>query len=103
MTATGLVDSGADVSVMPYRLGLELAADWEAQTTVVRLSGNLADHEARGLIVSATVSDLSPVRLAFAWTQAENVPLILGQVNFFMAFNVCFFRSDGVFEIWPRA
>lgn len=38
-------------------------------------------------------------KLAFAWTQAENVPLILGQTNFFLEFEVCFYRAKGQFEI----
>jgi hypothetical protein len=30
------------------------------------------------------------------------VPLLLGQVNFFMGFNVCFFRARSLFEIRPK-
>jgi hypothetical protein len=47
------------------------------------LTGNLAQYEACPLIVSAKIGKFESVRLAFAWTQAENIPLILGQVNFF--------------------
>jgi len=68
----------------------------------VRLTGNLAQLEARVLIVSAKVAQFAPVRLALAWTQANNIPLILGQVNFFLEFDVCFFRSQSVFEIRPK-
>ena len=57
---------------------------WEQQTTPVQLTGNLANLPAYGLIVTATVARFPPVRLAFAWTLEENVPLILGQVNFFL-------------------
>jgi hypothetical protein len=39
----------------------------------------------------------------FAWTQATTVPLILGQVNFFMEFDVCFYRSRLQFAISPKA
>jgi hypothetical protein len=34
------------------------------------------------LVVTAEVGDFAPVRLAFARTQAENVSLILRQMNF---------------------
>jgi hypothetical protein len=51
------------------------------------------------LIVTGVVSKFAPVRLAFAWTQATEVPLILGQVNFFLEFDVCFFRSQDMFEV----
>ena len=95
----GLVDSGASVNVLPYGIGLEIGAIWEQQTTIIRLSGNLANYEARGLLLDVKIANFSPVNLAFGWTRAENVPLILGQTNFFMEFDVCFYRSQHEFEI----
>lgn len=97
--AHGLLDSGARVSVLPYGLGVRLGAVWEAQTTRVTLAGNLATQEARALLVQARVGNLAPVPLVFAWTRAENVPLLLGQVNFFEEFDVCFHRSRRQFEL----
>jgi hypothetical protein len=41
-------------------------------------------------------------QLAFAWTQADDIPLILGQVNFFMEFDVCFYRAQRAFDVRPR-
>jgi hypothetical protein len=96
---SGLLDTGATVNVLPCDTGRQLGAVWDQQTTPVHLTGNLARFEARVLIVSATVGEFAPVRLAFAWTRANNVPLILGQVNFFLEFDVCFFRSQKAFEV----
>jgi len=79
-----------------------LGAVWEHQTIPVQLSGNLADSDARAIILTGTVDQFSPVRLAFAWTRNNEVPVILGQVNFFMDFDVCFFRSRSIFEIKPK-
>jgi hypothetical protein len=100
--ASGLLDTGADVNVLPYQLGLELGGVWDNQRTSIQLSGNLANYSARGIILEASVANFPSVKLAFAWTQAENVPLILGQVNFFSEFDVCFFRSRSSFEIGLR-
>ena len=100
--AIGLVDSGATVNVLPYRVGLALGALWSAQRATLRLAGNLAYVPAQPLIVSASIADFVPVQLAFAWTQAEDLPLILGQVNFFMGFEVCFFRTHSRFELQKR-
>jgi hypothetical protein len=86
----GLVDTGADVNVLPYQLGVELGAVWSDQTVEMELSGNLANFEARGIVLSASVGHLDTVRLAFARTQNERVPLLLGQVNFLLEFDVCF-------------
>lgn len=102
VTAPGLLDTGAMVNVLPYQVGVDLGAIWEQQTTVLRLTGNLAQLEARALLVSAVVGQFAPVRLAFAWTRATNVPVLLGQVNFFIEFDVCFYRSQLAFEIRPK-
>jgi len=95
----GLLDTGSTVCVLPYRVGLELGAVWEEQTIPLRLKGNLANFEARALLLTAQIGEFAPVNLAFAWTSAEDAPLVLGQTNFFMEFDVCFFRSQNEFEI----
>lgn len=99
VTASGLLDTGASVNVLPYLIGLELGCKWERQTTTLSLTGNLAQYEARVVLVQAILGQFKPVQLVFAWTQATNVPIILGQVNFFMEFDVCFYRSQLQFEI----
>jgi hypothetical protein len=63
------------------------------------LGGNLALLEARGLVISAKVSDFETVRLAFAWSRSNDVPLILGRSNFFSEFDVCFYTSQAFFDI----
>jgi hypothetical protein len=97
-----LLDTGASVSVLPYEVGLQLGAIWENQTLVIPLSGNLAQSEARGLVLSGSIGQFSPVLLAFAWTERPNTPVILGQMNFFAEFNVCFYRHELAFEIRPK-
>ena len=101
--AVGLLDTGAMVNVLPWQLGIDLGAVWDEQTNSLQLTGNLAQYEARVLLVEATIDQFEPVRLAFAWTQAENVPLLLGQVNFFMEFDACFYRSQLAFDVSPKS
>lgn len=102
IVTAGLLDTGAAVNVLPFPIGIELGAVWEQQTTTLQLTGNLAQYEARLLLLIATVEPFSPIRLAFAWSEAENIPLLLGQVNFFLEFNVCFYRSQLAFEVAPK-
>lgn len=97
-----LLDTGASVNVLPYELGLQLGAVWEEQTVPVQLSGNLGRDGARGLVLSGKVAQFSPVLFVFAWTQAKDAPVILGHMNFFAEFNVCFYRHELAFEIQPR-
>jgi hypothetical protein len=102
LATTGLADSGAAINVLPYALGVQLGFDWDQETRSVELSGNLAAVEARVVVLSAVVGSFPPVRLAFAWAQSDAVSVILGQVNFFLEFDVCFFRSLAVFEVRPK-
>jgi Aspartyl protease len=102
LNAKGLLDTGASVNVLPYELGLQLGLIWEDETLSVLLAGNLAHFEACAVVINAQVSSFQMVNLAFAWTQATNVPLILGQANFFFEFDVCFFRARSEFEVCPK-
>ena len=54
------------------------------------------------LLIQARVGEFAPVRLAFAWCRTDEVPLVLGQTNFFMEFDVCFFRSRMEFSVVPN-
>ncbi len=102
LEVTALLDTGASVNVLPYEIGLRLGAIWENQTVSIPLSGNLARSESRGLIVSATIAQFAPVLLGFAWTELRDAPVILGHMNFFAEFNVCFYRHELAFEVCPR-
>ncbi|MEG4446232.1 aspartyl protease family protein [Microcoleus sp. AT9_B5] len=99
VSANALLDTGSAVNLLPYDIGLQLGAIWEEQTVRLPLAGNLASVEARGVFVDVQIGNLEPVRLAFAWAQASQIPLILGQTNFFREFDVCFQRSRCTIEI----
>lgn len=99
VATSGLVDSGAAINVLLYALGVQLGFEWDQQTRSIELSGNLASAEARVVVLSVLVASFPPVRLAFAWARTDAISVILGQVNFFLEFDVCFFRSRAVFEV----
>ncbi|HLP88397.1 MAG TPA: retroviral-like aspartic protease [Nostocaceae cyanobacterium] len=99
----GLLDTGSSVNVLPYSIGLHLGKIWEEQTTIMELGGNLSRIETRGVILSARICNFPSVKLAFAWAKTNNVPLILGQMNFFHEFDVCFYRSQLAFDIRPKS
>ena len=94
-----LLDTSASVNVLPYSIGVQLGAVWQEQTTSVILAGNLASVEARGLLVSAQIGNFAPVRLVFAWSRSDDAPVLLGRMNFFLEFDVCFYRSQLIFEL----
>jgi len=102
INVSALVDSGATVSVLPYSIGKQLELNWEEQTTEISLSGNLAQLKAKGVILIGQVNPYPPAKLVFAWVKSDDMPILLGQTNFFMEFNVYFYRTQQMFEIQPK-
>jgi hypothetical protein len=75
---------------------------WENQKVALKLGGNLASSEARAVFVDVSIEGLATKQLAFAWAQSEKAPLLLGQTNFFMEFDVSFARSALFFDVLPK-
>ncbi|NJL42783.1 MAG: retroviral-like aspartic protease [Pseudanabaena sp. SU_2_4] len=103
VNVSALLDTGASVNVLPHSFGVQLGAIWDEQKTSVTLAGNIASVEARGLLVSAKIGDFNPIRLVFAWSLSDDVPLLLGRMNFFLEFDVCFYRAALAFEVRPKS
>ncbi len=104
LEVVGLVDSGSTVNVLPYEVGLRLGAVWDDSNATLRLAGTLGELKRDAIICHGTSGRIfPPIRLAFAWVKSNNVPVILGQTNFFMEFEICFYRSKLEFEIKPKA
>ncbi len=101
--AVGLVDSGATVNVLPYELGLGLGETWDDRRAIIQLAGNLSSQPAIPVSAIAQIGEFPPVELLFAWVKRSNIPLILGQTNFFLEFDVCFYRSKMEFEVKPKS
>ena len=100
---SGLIDSGSTLNVLPFDVGIQLGAVWDEQSVPVRLGGNIVETEARGLVLFGQLEGFSPVRLAFAWSRSNRIPVILGQTNFFLEFDVRLCRSQMFFEIAQRS
>ena len=100
--AEALLDTGSSINVLPFETGLRLGALWAPEAPKLALAGNLARFPAQPLLVDVRIRGFEPVRMAFAWTRSDDAPLIFGQVNFFLEFNVCFFRDAGYFELRPK-
>ena len=94
-----LVDSGADINVLPYSLGLALGLNWESTPAGPILGGKFLQTETRLIVLPTQIGKSSLVDLVFAWISVDIGPVILGQMNFFKEFNVCFLGSDDAFEL----
>ncbi len=98
----GLLDSGSTVNVLPYQIGIDLGLVREEYQIPISLTGNLSSVKAKAILLEGKVDEFPVRRLAFGWTKSDNIPLLLGQTNFFMEFNVFFFRSQLAFEVCPK-
>jgi hypothetical protein len=101
--AVGLADSGATVNVLSYELGLQSGAVWDDRKAIIQLAGNLSNQPAMPFAAIARIGEFPPTGLLFAWVKRQNIPLILGQTNFFLEFDVCFYRSRMEFEVKPKS
>jgi hypothetical protein len=99
----GLVDSGATVNVLPYELGIQLGGVWDNNKAIIQLAGNLSNQPAIPFSAMSKIANFPLTRLVFAWVNRPNIPLILGQTNFFLEFDVCFYRSKLEFEIKSKS
>lgn len=97
-----LVDSGAMISVMPLDMGKELGMIWNEREATVSLGGITRGSDAMAILVSVQIGTYKPVELIFAWSKRNDIPLILGQVDFFRFFKVCFEGYNLEFEIKPK-
>lgn len=98
----GLVDSGATINVLPYEIGLQLGGIWDSRKAIIQLAGNLS-QAAMPFFATAEIGQFPSVNLAFAWVSKPKASLILGQTNFFLEFDVSFYRSKLEFEIQPKS
>lgn len=96
-----LVDSGAAISVLPWSIGARFGVDWNSLTVPCSVGGSAGGISGKLFAIDGTVSSFPTVQLLFAWVQSDNVPLLLRQTNFFMLFDVLFYRAQCFFEIQP--
>ena len=102
---SAIVDSGSATNLLPYTVGRSLGFDWNRQRSLGRLSGGLSNIESRAISVEGSFPEIdgaNEIPLIFAWANLDDVPVLLGQANFFMEFNACIFRSQNYFEVWRR-
>jgi hypothetical protein len=95
-----LLDTGAAVSVLPYKMGLALKQDWNnPKLYEARLGGVFRNLTGKFVKASLQIGSLEPREVAFMWMESEDVPLILGNGNFFQVFDVCFSRLNNEISV----
>ena len=99
-----IVDSGSSVNILPYDVGIRLGLCWEAQSFELPVAQWLRGTRAFGVLLGTHIEPFPPVELAFAWVEktSAEVPILLGETNFFQEFDVCLSGSQELFSIAPK-
>ena len=83
-----LLDSGAEISVLPYDIGLRLGLDWNSSPMGSGLAGRIRPENSRLVLVDLIVEPFKPFLNVFLWVNTNEVRLIVGQANFLAHFDV---------------
>ena len=95
-----LLDSGADMNVMPFQIGLDLGLSWVPSIQDFSLLGWAGRQlPAKAIAVELQIGSWPSLKMAFAWSTFAETPLILGQWNFFQMVDICFLRSQGLISL----
>lgn len=97
----GLVDSGADVSLLPLAIALELGIepDETRSPEVSGISGSLRAF--RSLSDVQLETEIGPVKLAQPILVPDLPMAVLGRPDFFVPYRICFEQSIEQIEIEP--
>ena len=81
VSALGLVDSGATVSVLPYELGVRLGGVWDDRYANLRLTGNLGHQPAMPFFAEAEIVTLLQSGLRLPGSKARTRRLYLDRLT----------------------
>ena len=82
-----LMDSGADVTVISHKIGLELGLELEKGEELVSLSGAVGNFPIVYRSIQIQIGDSQPFLAKVAWSQIE-VANVLGRIDVFDRFDI---------------
>lgn len=97
----GLVDSGASISILPLHVGQQFGIPWGTIAQSIQIGGAFSPATAKMLYLHSTIQPFPTVKLAFAWVNSNNYPVVLGIADFLFHFDVFLSRRHSYFEIQP--
>lgn len=84
------IDSGADISLIPYSVGIALGYKLEPEDKIKRIGG-IGGGKISVVVKKAKMKiNNQKLKIKLAWCTSENVPLILGRMDIFNKYNILF-------------
>lgn len=90
------VDSGADITLIPLSIGQLVGLRRTGNDRIQRIFG--VGRSSVPVLIKWVSMRLGTIefRARVAWSQVEDVPLLLGRMDIFKRFNVSFRESSGI-------
>jgi len=89
------VDSGADVSMIPFRFGRALGFKQEREDTIQEIK-RISGAEVPYILKEVTlVLNGKRLKVKMAWALVEEVPMLMGRMDIFDKFRVVFDERNG--------
>jgi len=89
------VDSGADVSMIPFRFGRALGFTQEREDTIQEIKGVSGAGVPYILKEVTLVLNGKRLKVKMAWALVEEVPMLMGRMDIFDKFRVVFDERNG--------
>ena len=89
------VDSGADVSMIPFRFGRALGFKQEREDTIQEIKGVSGAGVPYILKEVTLVLNGKRLKVKMAWALVEEVPMLMGRMGVFDKFRVVFDERNG--------
>ena len=98
---TAYIDSGADISIIPYSLGLSMGFEIK-KDKIIELTG-AGGREIPTLIIKTKIKfSKNIIRDAeIGWALIETVPILLGRHTLFETFNITFKEKEDLIIFEP--
>ncbi len=86
-----LADTGAEINLLPYSVGLRLGLNWEDFREGPEISGTVSG-QSRMVDLKVSVGSFQNIQLSFCWLENDSARLLFGHQDFFEHF-VAYFDS----------
>jgi hypothetical protein len=94
LTAEFLIDSGADITIIPREVGRFLGFKVKEDERIINFGGIGGQIPCAERMVGMTIGEVK-FNCRVAWAFTEDVPLLLGRVEVFDRFEINFRQKEG--------
>ena len=96
------IDSGADISMIPFRLGRALGFQHKSSDKILEISGVSGGTVPYVIKKARLTMDSEAVSARVAWALIEEVPLLLGRLDVFPRFRIVFDERRELVTFYPH-